>query len=165
MSHRIYVFLLLPLFVLTASGCNLLYRMDIQQGNEITQEMVSKLKPGMTRSQVRFVLGSALIEDPFRPNRWDYYYSWQHGVTGEAQRRHLVVYFDGDKLARIEGDVVPKQMKAERDLRENMPKVLIPTPFNAEPESKPATPAPGEFKTPAAPSAPPATSESPQHPL
>jgi outer membrane protein assembly factor BamE len=82
------------------------HRMDIQQGNVVTQEMVSKLKPGMTRSQVRFVLGTPLVVDPFRTNRWDYVYWYEKGGQVREQRR-IAVIFEGDKLVRIEGDVVP----------------------------------------------------------
>lgn len=82
------------------------YRIDIQQGNVVTQDMVSKLKPGMTRQQVRFILGTPPVVDPFRQDRWDYvYYYNQHGKLTEHRR--LVLLFDGDVLKRIEGDVVP----------------------------------------------------------
>src|SRR4051812_5759995 len=81
------------------------YRIDIQQGNVVTQEMVSKLKAGMTRSQVRFVLGSPLVTDMFHNDRWDYVYLMQK--QGKAdERRRLTVIFDGDKLVNLEGDVV-----------------------------------------------------------
>lgn len=146
-SPRMRWLLILPVLLAT-SGCNLLYRMDIQQGNVITQEMVSKLKPDMTRSQVRFVLGTALIEDPFRPNRWDYYYSMRHGVTGAVQQRRLTVYFDGDRLTRVEGDVVPPEMKAEGEIMKLTPTELIPTPFNTEPSDKPAPSAPTDASLP-----------------
>jgi outer membrane protein assembly factor BamE len=80
------------------------YKIDIQQGNFVTQEMVAKLKPGMTRSQVRFVLGSPLVVDIFRTNRWDYVYTFQKAGTLTEQRQ-IAVIFEGDKLARIEGDI------------------------------------------------------------
>ncbi|MGH8663437.1 MAG: outer membrane protein assembly factor BamE, partial [Burkholderiales bacterium] len=81
-------------------------RMDIQQGNVVTQEMVAKLKPGMTRQQVRFVMGTPPIADAFHQNRWDYVYYLNQGGQVVAHRR-LVLLFDGDTLKRIEGDVVP----------------------------------------------------------
>ena len=81
------------------------YRIDIQQGNVVTQEMVDKLKAGMTRSQVRFVLGSPLVTDMFHNDRWDYIYLMQKQGRAE-ERRRLTVIFDGDKLMTIEGDVV-----------------------------------------------------------
>jgi outer membrane protein assembly factor BamE len=81
------------------------YRIDIQQGNVVTQEMVSKLKAGMTRAQVRFVLGSPLVTDMFHGDRWDYVYLMQK--QGKAdERRRLTVIFDGDKMVTLEGDIV-----------------------------------------------------------
>lgn len=82
------------------------YRIDIQQGNAITQEMVAKLKPGMTRAQVRFALGTPLIVDSFRTDRWDYVYYYEK-PNAPREHRHVVVVFKGDRLERLEGDVVP----------------------------------------------------------
>lgn len=80
------------------------YRIDIQQGNYVTQEMIAKLQPGMTRSQVRFALGTPLIVDPFRTDRWDYAYTFaKSGVLTE--QRTVTVIFKGDVLDHIEGDV------------------------------------------------------------
>ena len=80
--------------------------MDIQQGNAITQEMVAKLKPGMTRAQVKFALGTPLIIDSFRTDRWDYVYYYEK-PKAPREFRHIVVVFKGDRLERLEGDVVP----------------------------------------------------------
>lgn len=82
------------------------HRIDIQQGNVVTQEMVDKLKPGMTRQQVRFVLGTPPVVDPFRQDRWDYVYYYKKAGTLTEHRR-LVLLFDGETLKRIEGDVSP----------------------------------------------------------
>jgi outer membrane protein assembly factor BamE len=87
------------------------YKIDIQQGNYVTQDMVDKLKPGMSRSQVRFALGTPLIIDPFHDSRWDYVYVLQKQGRVVEQRR-IVVVFQDDKLTRIEGDVVPKESAA-----------------------------------------------------
>lgn len=78
------------------------YRIDVQQGNVITPEMVMKLRPEMTRSQVRFVLGSPLLVDPFRTDRWDYVYVYEK-VGKPTEKRHLTVYFENDLLLRLEG--------------------------------------------------------------
>jgi outer membrane protein assembly factor BamE len=86
------------------------YKMDIQQGNIVTQEMVSKLQPGMSRSQVRFVLGTPLVADMFHADRWDYVYRMDKGGK-TVEERKLVAVFSGDKLVRIEGDVVPAPSK------------------------------------------------------
>lgn len=82
------------------------YKIDIQQGNVITQEMVEKLKHGMSKSQVRFALGSPLLVDVFHQDRWDYVYSIQRGGK-ERQQRRLALFFKDDQLIRIEGDVQP----------------------------------------------------------
>ena len=82
------------------------HKIDIQQGNYVTQDMVAKLKPGMSKSQVRFALGTPLVVDPFRVDRWDYVYVLQKGGKVVEQRR-IVVVFQDDKLVRIDGDVVP----------------------------------------------------------
>lgn len=109
-------FFLLPFTVLLAACSNLSevkvtdyfspYRIDINQGNYVTQDMVAQLKPGQTREQVRFILGSPLIVDVFHgSDRWDYMYRFQPG-HGEPLTRRLVVYFTPEgKLAKVGGDV------------------------------------------------------------
>lgn len=110
---------LIPLLVLLA-GCAQVpmlpgltpYRIDIQQGNYVTQEMVAKLKPGMTKNQVRFALGTPLVVDPFHADRWDYVYVLQK--RGKVvEQRNIVVVFQDEKLARIDGDVVPAATDAK----------------------------------------------------
>ena len=81
------------------------YKLDIQQGNVVTQDMVAKLKPGMTKSQVRFVLGTPLITDAFHADRWDYVYRYQKAGTLTEERRVSLI-FDGDTLKQVGGDVV-----------------------------------------------------------
>jgi len=84
----------------TAGGC--VYRMDIQQGNLLDAEQVEQVEVGMTRSQVRFLLGTPMVIDSFDTERWDYVYSLRRGHSRKIERRHLVVWFEGDKVARIE---------------------------------------------------------------
>ena len=99
---------LIPLFFLVPlAACSLItHKIDIQQGNYVDQAMIAKLKPEMTRSQVKFILGTPLITDSFHSSRWDYVY-----LTGKAEKvkvRHkITVVFDGDKLKNVEGDIVP----------------------------------------------------------
>ena len=81
------------------------YKMEVQQGNYLTQEMVSQLQAGMTRDQVRFVLGTPLLTDIFHDNRWDYVYRRQRANSREVEERRLSVFFDNDRLVRVEGDV------------------------------------------------------------
>ncbi|MGH8726742.1 MAG: outer membrane protein assembly factor BamE domain-containing protein [Burkholderiales bacterium] len=85
------------------------HKIDVQQGNYVDQEMVAKLKPGMTKSQVRFVLGTPLVADPFHANRWDYVFRRQKN-GGPPEERKITVVFEDDKLARVDGDVVPGQL-------------------------------------------------------
>jgi len=82
------------------------HKIDIQQGNVVTQDMVEKLQPGMSRSQVRFILGTPLVTDPFRTDRWDYVYHYNKGGQVTEQRR-LIVLFKDDKFLRLEGDKMP----------------------------------------------------------
>ena len=98
------------LVLLLVAGCSsvpsLLYKIEIQQGNVITQEMVDKLKPGMTRAQVRFALGSPMISDAFHDNRWDYVYRLEQ--RGQLiEQRKLTAYFEDDKLVRTDGTFAP----------------------------------------------------------
>jgi outer membrane protein assembly factor BamE len=80
------------------------YKMEIQQGNYISQDMVAQLKPGMSKDQVRFVLGTPLLTDIFHADRWDYVY-WREAQSGARESRRLALHFEGGKLARIDGDV------------------------------------------------------------
>lgn len=81
------------------------YRIDVQQGNVLTQEMVSQLKPGQTREQVRFILGTPMLTDMFHANRWDYVYRLQNGRTNAVETRRLTVFFDQEgRLERVAGD-------------------------------------------------------------
>jgi len=82
------------------------YKLDINQGNYLTQDMVEKLKVGQTRPQVRQVLGTPLVTSAFHDNRWDYVYQYTRAGKLVEQRR-FTVYFVDDKLARWEGDELP----------------------------------------------------------
>jgi len=86
------------------------YRIDVQQGNYITQEQVSQLRAGMTREQVRFVLGTPLVTDVFHADRWDYVY-YRKLPGGGAEQRRMAVIFEEGKLVRVIGDVVPATPK------------------------------------------------------
>jgi outer membrane protein assembly factor BamE len=111
----IFLFLLLPL-----TGCGSWsnpveritpHRIDIQQGNVINQEMLDRLKPGMTPAQVRFILGTPLIVDPFHRNRWDYVFHHQKGGK-LAEHRRVTVIFENEQLKALEGDVVAAGTRA-----------------------------------------------------
>jgi outer membrane protein assembly factor BamE len=82
------------------------YKIGIPQGNVITQNMVDQLRPGMTKRQVIFVMGTPLVRDPFHQDRWDYIYSYQPG-GGERGQERLSVFFANDELLRFTGDFSP----------------------------------------------------------
>lgn len=84
------------------SGCAI-YKPEIAQGNAVTREQVAVLQPGMPRAQVAQVLGTPLLTDIFRPNRWDYVFTLVDRKGVEPQRYALTVFFEGDTLARVEG--------------------------------------------------------------
>jgi outer membrane protein assembly factor BamE len=85
---------------LTATGC--VYRINIQQGNFLNQGAVDTVKEGMTRSQVRYLLGTPMVADSFNKERWDYIYYLKKGRTRHVDSRRVTVYFDGDKVARLD---------------------------------------------------------------
>jgi len=89
------------------------YRMVIQQGNFISQEMVEQLKPGMTKEQVRFVLGTPLVTDIFHADRWDYVF-YREVQGGKREQRNLSVIFEKERLARVIGDLMPAEGTAPR---------------------------------------------------
>ncbi|MFN0182854.1 MAG: outer membrane protein assembly factor BamE [Aquabacterium sp.] len=86
------------------------YRIDVVQGNVVTQEMAQRVRPGMTRAQVRDVLGTPMVADLFHVDRWDYVFTFKRPRQAE-QRRSVVAHFDGNVLTRLEAPALP----AERD--------------------------------------------------
>ncbi len=89
------------------------YRPDVQQGNWITSEQVAQLQQGMTREQVRFILGTPTLQDIFRSDRWDYPYFLKPGY-GEQEERKFTVWFEGDGLVRWEGDEQPDRQPFQK---------------------------------------------------
>jgi outer membrane protein assembly factor BamE len=86
------------------------HKIDIPQGNVLKQDMLDKLKPGMTPSQVRFILGTPLIVDSFRSNRWEYVYRLeQEGRL--VENRRVTVIFENDRLKELQGDIVAAPAK------------------------------------------------------
>jgi outer membrane protein assembly factor BamE len=100
--------LVLPLLVAACSTVPGLtpYRIEVQQGNYVTQEMLAQLKPGLTRDQVRYVLGTPMVSDIFHGNRWDYVFMRQRANSSEVEYRRIAVFFEDGKLKHVEGDVV-----------------------------------------------------------
>ncbi len=124
----IYTF---SLFVLLLSACNKdkipgVYRIDIQQGNDVSQEMVSKLKPGMTKNQVSYIMGTPLLIDTFHPNRWDYLYSFHPG-NGQREQRRITLYFtEQEKLNYVEGDIRVVEQLNQTDEARTESNVVVP---------------------------------------
>lgn len=88
------------------------YKIGIPQGNIITQEMVDQLRPGMTKRQVIFVMGTPLVRDPYHQNRWDYVYNYQPGGGVRGQERVTVFFDEADQLISFTGDFVPSSAQA-----------------------------------------------------
>ncbi|MEQ1581332.1 MAG: outer membrane protein assembly factor BamE [Steroidobacteraceae bacterium] len=83
-----------------ATGC--VYRIDIQQGNFLENKEIDQITVGMTRSQVRYLLGTPIVGNAFQNSRWDYVYFLKRGRTNKTDQRHFTVYFEEDKVTRIE---------------------------------------------------------------
>lgn len=96
-----FAILALLLCALLLSACSV-HKIDVQQGNVITQEMFKKLKIGMEKQQVERVLGTPLVVDPFHRDRWDYVYLFKAGNTDDEQSAHLSLYFENDRLSKID---------------------------------------------------------------
>jgi outer membrane protein assembly factor BamE len=95
--------------VSTLGGLIKPYKIDVVQGNVITKEQVDALKIGMTRVQVRDVLGTPLLQSVFHANRWDYVFTFRRGDGGGEQQRKLTVFFEGNNLTRTEADDMPTE--------------------------------------------------------
>ena len=113
-------FKLFLLLVVSSSlfACNLnlgsidfpgVYKISIPQGNIITQDMVDQLRPGMSKRQVVFVMGTPLVRDPYFQDRWDYVYNFQPG-GGERGPERLSIFFVDDQMVSFEGDFVPTEV-------------------------------------------------------
>ncbi len=122
----------------------------VQQGNVITQEMVDRLKVGMTRRQVAFVMGEPVLRDPFNPDRWDYVYSLQVGSV-VYQKIRMSLFFDNDVMTSFSGDV-PQTSEVEAAAAKAQEDLLLPgaqddavAPADASlsPTEVPSTPPPG----------------------
>lgn len=130
--------------LLALAGCSFpgVYKIDIQQGNVVTQDMIDQLRPGMTRRQVRFIMGNPLLTDTFHADRWDYLYSIQPG-GGERQQERVSVIFNGnDQLVSLSGDFMPGVSRDEALFgKDNGTNVTAPAQEAEKPKSEvPAKP-------------------------
>jgi len=102
--HRLILSLLL---LLTLSGCNLLYKPEVQQGNPLSAEILANLKPGMTKRQVQLLLGTPSINDVFHPDRWDYVHTLARAGEPIKPPPRLTLYFQNDALVSASGALAP----------------------------------------------------------
>lgn len=123
------------------------YRIDIVQGNVLTRDQVELIKPGMTRAQVRDVLGTPLIADLFHADRWDYVFDIRR-PGAEAQRRSVVVLFEGDSLKSIEAPELPTEREFVASIS-TFPNVQ-PRVLELTPEQRQALPIPPRREAPTA---------------
>jgi len=141
MRHFLIPVLLLSLI----AGCSSVkigpHRIDVQQGNALDQENVARLKTGLNRSQVRFLLGTPLVVDPFRTDRWDYVYVY-YKAGRLAEQKRITLFFEGDTLTRIEGDLPEPASQPAVPAAEPTPQSAPETPVAPPPapESRAAEP-------------------------
>ena len=115
------LYLIIGASLLVLNGCVRSYRVEIQQGNIISAEQIEKITPGTSRNEVRFILGTPLIEDPFHAERWDYFYSLDPAKGELVTKYRLSVWFEHDQVLRtvVEGAGLPGAI--EPDLEEDSP--------------------------------------------
>ncbi|MDD5035380.1 MAG: outer membrane protein assembly factor BamE [Methylococcaceae bacterium] len=121
---------LVLIIALSASACSIeripgIYRVDIHQGNILSQEMVDQLKPGMTKRQAAFVMGTPLLQDAFHSDRWEYVYSNEPGGDERVEKK-LSLIFEEDELIGIQGDFRPgnfPSIEPAKDVSINIPKI------------------------------------------
>ena len=111
---------------------HLVHKIDVQQGNVVTQDMVNQLKPGMNRNQVQFIMESPLVIDVFHQDRWDYIYYFKPGY-GEPTEERVSLYFDDDALVRIAGTLHPAEAGADIRQASKLSTVVVPSYERVEP--------------------------------
>ena len=103
--------LLLFIALLLLASCST-YKLDVQQGNIVTQEQLEQLTEGMTPREVQHVMGSPLVKDPFHTDRWDYFFSLKKGKESERKQHHVTIFFKDGKLHDIDGKLDPEAVAA-----------------------------------------------------
>jgi outer membrane protein assembly factor BamE len=145
-THRsLPVTILFGILMALAAGC--VYRPNIQQGNLLRLDDVNQVTVGMTRSQVRYLLGTPMVADPFHPDRWDYIYTLRRGRETKIDRSYFVVHFDGDKVAKVDKIDMPdasdiEKMKANKARQDGTVPVREPAPAPSVQPPPPGTPTP-----------------------
>ncbi|MCG8324931.1 MAG: outer membrane protein assembly factor BamE [Thiotrichales bacterium] len=109
----------------------LVYRIDIQQGNVVDQAMINKLRVGMDKNQVRFIMGTPMLIDPFHDERWEYLFTYQEGGD-DRQKRHITLYFDDEKLAYIKGDIKVTHIPTQVEETNTEKSIVVPEDVNKD---------------------------------
>ncbi len=131
--------LLSALCLLTLAACSVpglprVHKVTVQQGNVITQDMIDRLKPGMTRSQVAYLMGEPVYRNPFNDDRWDYIYTLEIPGYFETQQQ-VSLYFEDGVLAYFTGDYAPTSAKDDETPADAAPTAATPPPDGDETES------------------------------
>jgi outer membrane protein assembly factor BamE len=123
------------------------YRIDIVQGNAVTKEQMALIRPGLTRLQVRDVLGSPLLADPFHADRWDYLFTLRR-PGAELQRRSVIVFFEGERVKSVQA---PDDLPSEREFVASISRIKDPRAPRLElsEAERAALPPPRKRETPA----------------
>ena len=108
-QHMMRKLVLVLTIALVTAGCGIVYRQPIYQGNLLEKSAVDQLQAGMSKQQVMLLLGTPSIADPFHHERWDYTATQRVGRVRKAEAKNLTLWFEGDTLARFEGDYFPEQ--------------------------------------------------------
>ena len=120
------------LSITACSRYHLVHKIDIQQGNVITQDEVNLLEPGMSRRQVQFIMGSPMIADVFHQDRWDYVYLLAPGY-GETIEERVTLFFDNDQLSRITGTLHPDEAGSAAPSRPKQVTLVVPPEERVDP--------------------------------
>jgi outer membrane protein assembly factor BamE len=130
------------LLAVVATGC--VYRPTIQQGNLLKIEDVDQVTVGMTRSQVRYLLGTPMVMDPFDPQRWDYVYTLRKGRDTKMDRAHFIVFFQGDKVSKVEREALVLLSATPDDKKKKSAENPEPPPPPSVQQRQPDAPRPGQ---------------------
>jgi outer membrane protein assembly factor BamE len=130
--------LVICLLLTTLGGCTrnydggynipFVYKLDIQQGNVVDQNMIDKLQKGMDKTRVRFIMGTPVLADPFHSNRWEYIFSYQEGGK-KREQRHISLHFEDEKLAYIEGDVETTRLQRPSEGLKEGKSIVVPSSY------------------------------------
>ncbi len=138
---KMRIFLLVLSLLVTACSPSLPsikpYKMPIQQGNLVTSKMMMQLKHGMTKTHVRFVMGTPLITDSFHKDQWDYFYQMEKDGA-IIEKRRVILMFEKDLLAKVKGDVIPANANANANANKNEDRQEIVPIKSSEPNPNPA---------------------------